>query len=380
MRTLHHLLFALATVAAASTTADAKPRRGVSVDFDGLPRTLADNGRASVMTVLGDVYDIVNTKKWENARAEVPGRGQLQWQQAAKKSGGDAVVEGWINTEGRHHTLTVQVRDATTGIEIDSVSVNMGDKGLSAKATKSLTKQLGDILNWLDGVATSWDVHSPQPAAERPASGGHNFNKSHDDEDDGDDDADGPDRAVRASGHHGRPHRDDYGHGDGDTDRDHYHRGDDRRDDRRDDRDRDNDRDRGHGDRDRSDRDDDRSDRRSDRADRDKPGLTRTAQADPTPAKTGDDLLPFFAPDSKEAEIIVATGTPKVVKPAPRFFIQGGGFVTSRGMSFTHDPPDSQMGTPDYPAQGLAGLALGGSVYPMPTDKLSNDPSGIGFS
>src|SRR3569833_4738514 len=131
MRNLHHLLFALATVAAASTTADAKPRRVVIVDFDGLPRTLADNGRASVMTVLGDVYDIVNTKKWENARAEVPGRGQLQWQQAAKKSGVDAVAEGWINTEGRHHTLTEQVRDVTTEIEKDKDLVNLSDKGLS---------------------------------------------------------------------------------------------------------------------------------------------------------------------------------------------------------------------------------------------------------
>src|SRR4051812_15946301 len=166
MRNLHHLLFAVAAVAATGTSADAKPRRVVVVDFDGLPRTLADNGRASVMTVLGDTYDIVNTKKWESARAEAPGRGQQQWQQAAKKSGVDAIVEGWVNTEGRHHTLTVQVGGGTTGIEIDSVSVNMGDKGLSSAATKSLMKQLEDVLNWIDGDATSWDVHSPLPPVE----------------------------------------------------------------------------------------------------------------------------------------------------------------------------------------------------------------------
>lgn len=377
MRNLHHLLFAVAAIAATGTSADAKPRRLVVVDFDGLPRPLADSGRASVMTQLGDLYDIVNTKKWESAKAEVPGRGQLQWRQAAKKSGVDAVIEGWVNSEGRHHTLTVQVKDATTGIELDSVSVNMGDKGLTDAATKSLMKQLDDILNWVDGDATSWDVHSPLPPVEKPALTGHKFYPSHDEDADEDD---GPDSAHRASGKYGRAHRDEYRRDDDrDRDRDHGDRD-------RGDRDR-GDRDRGDRDRDRSDRDsDDRGsdrdrDRDRDRSDRDKPGLTRTAQVDATPpAKAGDDLLPFFAPDSKESEIVAQTSAPKIVHAAPRFFIEGGGFVASRGMTFTHDPPDSQMGTPDYPAQGLQGIALGGAFYPAPTEKLSNDPSGIGFS
>ena len=365
MRNLHHLLFAVAAIAATATSADAKPRRIVVVDFDGLPRPLADNGRASVMTQLGDLYDIVNTKKWEAAKAEVSGRGQLQWRQAAKKSGVDAVIEGWVNSEGRHHTLTVQVKDATTGIEIDSVSVNMGDKGLSDAATKSLMKSLDDILNWIDGDATSSDVHSQLPPAEKPTLTSHKFYPSHDEDADEDD---GPDTAHRASGRYGRSHRDEYRrHDDDDRDRGDRDRGD---------RDR-GDRDR--GDRDRSDRSD--NDRDRDRSDRDKPGLTRTAQVDATPAaKTGDDLMPFFGPDSKEIEIVSQSGPPKVVKPAPKFLIEGGGFVKSRGMTFAHDPPDSQMGTPDYPAQGLAGIALGAAVYPMPTEKLSNDPSGIGFS
>jgi hypothetical protein len=38
------------------------------------------------------------------------------------------------------------------------------------------------------------------------------------------------------------------------------------------------------------------------------------------------------------------------------------------------------MALPDYPAQGLAGLSLGGSVYPMPINKLDVEPSGLGFS
>ncbi|HET9993205.1 MAG TPA: hypothetical protein VFQ65_31935, partial [Kofleriaceae bacterium] len=328
MRNLSHLLFAVAAVAAAGTSADAKPRRVVVVDFDGLPRTLADNGRSSVMTVLGDQYDLVNTKKWETARAEVPGRGQLQWQQAAKKSGVDAVVEGWVNTEGRHHTLTVQVRDATTGIEIDSVSVNMGEKGLSAEATKSLMKQLDDVLNWIDGDATSWEVHSPLQPVERPPLGGHKFRPHVDDDSNG-----GDDTAHRDSRGHGRDddrhddRRDDDRHGDHRDDRRDDRRDDDRHGDRRDDDDR-------HGDR----RDDDRrdDDRHSDRRDdRDKPGLTRTAQAEP-PKSSDNELIGLFAPDSKEAEIVVQTSAPKIVKPAPKFFIEGGGFVKSRGMTFTH--------------------------------------------
>jgi hypothetical protein len=385
MRNLSNLLFAFAAVAAAGTSADAKPRRIVVVDFDGLPRTLADNGRANVLNGLEDQYDLINTKKWESARAEVPGRGQLQWQQAAKKSGVDAVVEGWVNTEGRHHTLTVQVRDATTGIEIDSVSVKMGDKGLSAEATKSLMKQLDDVLTWIDGDATSWDVHSTlRPVdVERPPLGGHNFNRGHAlDLDDGDSDSDSETAHRKSRGHdHGCRHDDDCSDR---RDRDDDH-GDDRRgnEDRRgnDDRRGDDDR-RGHDDRRSSDErrgDDDRDGDHGDRHDRDKPGLTRTAQATPAPASPND-VMPFFAPDSTETEVVAQTAAPRIVKPAPKFFVEGGAFVTSRGMTFAHDPVDSQMGTPDYPAQGLAGISLGASVYPMPTEKLSNDPSGIGFS
>ena len=119
MRTLHQILFAVATLAAAATTADAKPRRLVILDFDG-PRLLADSGRAAVLNVLGDEYDVVSTKRWEAAKAQAVGRGPQQWSVAAKSSGVDAVIEGWVDPEGmRTHTMTLTVREASTNREID---------------------------------------------------------------------------------------------------------------------------------------------------------------------------------------------------------------------------------------------------------------------
>jgi len=90
--------------------------------------------------------------------------------------------------------------------------------------------------------------------------------------------------------------------------------------------------------------------------------------------------LTFFPADSKEADVIATTKAPRVMKPTSKFFLEGGAFVSSRGMNFTHNPPDSQQAAPDYPAQGLAGIALQGSVYPYPINKLDFDPSGIGFT
>ncbi|MEO8552165.1 MAG: hypothetical protein ABI678_19440, partial [Kofleriaceae bacterium] len=93
MRKLTHLLLSsLAALTAAATAADAKPRKVVVVDFDGLPRNLADSGRSNVMSLLGSEYELVPSKKWDLARGEVGDHGPQAWQAAAKKSGVDAVV------------------------------------------------------------------------------------------------------------------------------------------------------------------------------------------------------------------------------------------------------------------------------------------------
>ena len=133
--------FALTALAlsSAAATAEAKPRRVVILDFDG-PRGLADTGREAVVTLLGETYDVVATKRWEDARAaaEQKTHGPATWSKAAKKSGVDAVIEGWIQDEGRHKVLTVAVREASTGNEIDSVSVRLGQKGLSTEGKTKL--------------------------------------------------------------------------------------------------------------------------------------------------------------------------------------------------------------------------------------------------
>jgi hypothetical protein len=380
MRKLTQLLFALATLTAA-TTADAKPRKVVVVDFDGLPRNLADSGRSNVMSLLGSEYELVPSKKWDLARGEVGDHGPQAWQAAAKKSGVDAVVEGWVNTEGRHHTLTVQIRDASTGVQIDSVSVKIGDKGLSDDVMKQLAGQLDEVLNWVDGDATSSDIHRDLPDARdrKPTIGRKKFAHKGDDSDD--EDLERSDRGGRPSRFEHDDDRDHRGSRRHDDDRDDDRRGsryrDDRDDDRRGSRRRDDDRDDDRrSNRDRDDRDD-RSDRRGDST----PGLKRVADSSPTvPAETANPVLEVFPADAKEIDIVSTAKPPRVVTPAPKFALYGGAFILSRGMSFAHDPPDSTMALPDYPAQGLAGLSLGGSVYPMPINKLDVEPSGLGFS
>src|SRR6476646_8970392 len=156
----HHIriaVWAAALVVAAAQAADAKPRRVVVLDFDG-QRSLADEGRNTVLSMLGDTYDVVATQRWEGALAQAPGRGARQWGHAAKTVGVDAVIEGIVEDEGRHHVLTVVVRDAATSNELDTVSVNMGDHGLSNKANHKLEGELEDVLNWIQPDPTSADV------------------------------------------------------------------------------------------------------------------------------------------------------------------------------------------------------------------------------
>src|SRR5882672_9142319 len=108
--TTFRLTFAAAALCAAHS-ADAKPRRVVILDFDG-PRELADAGNQAVKEALAD-YDLVAKKRWETARvnAQRTGAGPTTWAKAAKASGVDAVIEGWVQEEGRHKMLTVVVRD-----------------------------------------------------------------------------------------------------------------------------------------------------------------------------------------------------------------------------------------------------------------------------
>ena len=153
--TTHAFRFALAaaTLASFAGMADAKPRRLVILDFDG-PRGLADTGREEVVQLLGESYDVVAKKRWEDARAKASRKtaGPTTWKNAAKNSGVDAVIEGYISDDGRHKQLTVQVREAATGNEIDNVTIRLGQKGLSTDNRQKLSDELNGILQWIEGA------------------------------------------------------------------------------------------------------------------------------------------------------------------------------------------------------------------------------------
>lgn len=151
--TTFRLALAAATLASFAGMADAKPRRLVILDFDG-PRGLADAGREEVVQLLGDQYDVVAKKRWEEARAKAQKKsaGPTTWKTAAKSSGVDAVIEGWISDDGRHKQLTVQVREAATGAEIDAISVRLGKKGLSSDERQKLVEELNGMLTYVEGA------------------------------------------------------------------------------------------------------------------------------------------------------------------------------------------------------------------------------------
>ena len=356
MRNLRNLLLLAATLAA--STVDAKPRKVVVLDFDG-PRALADTGRSNVMSLLGDQYDVVATKRWESARAQASGHGPQQWQQAARQSGVDAVIEGWVQDEGHHHTLTIAVRDASTGTEIDTFSVKLGDKGVTTDGSRQLATQLDDVLAWIDGdaMATSAGAQLPDVRMVRPMLGAHQAKpeRSDDGDDDEDDTDDRPQRHRRKHHHHRAATADDDGDDRGGRARD-----------------RDRDRDRG----DRDDRDRDRDSK--DEVKAEKPEPKKVAALDG--AQDTNDLVKLFGPDSKEADIVSEAKPPRVLKPAPKIMISAGGFLSSRGMTFEQNPPDSKKAPPEYPASGVNGISIAAAVYPLPVNKLDTRPSGLGFS
>ena len=84
-------------------------------------------------------------------------------------------------------------------------------------------------------------------------------------------------------------------------------------------------------------------------------------------ARTRNDLVTLFGPDSKEAAIVSDGKTAHVPRPTPRFAIAAGGYISSRGITFDHDPGcDEQHRLPGELDQGLAAQA---AVYPVPLQK-----------
>lgn len=331
MRISHVAL--LASLVASAAVADAKPRRVVVLDFDG-PRTLADTGRSTVMSLLGDQYDVVATRRWESARAQAPGHGPQQWRQAAKQAGVDAVIEGWVQDEGRHHVMTVAVRDASTGNEIDTISVKLSDRGVSTDGGHQLAAQLDDIFGYIDEDVTSSNAGAQLPDIRtvRPMLGAHHEEPppSDDEETDDDEEEEAPKPAHHRKHHHKK----------------HVQKADD---------------------------DDDEDEPEQD----EKPAPKKqVAVADDT--KDTNDLVTLFGPDSKEAAVVSDGKTAHIPRPTPRFAIAAGPYISSRGITFDHDPGAST--NIDYPASSIKGLGVQAAIYPAPLKKQDGGLSGIGFS
>lgn len=144
---IHHLFIAAALVAT-TATADAKPHRIVIVDFYGQAK-LAHAGTAVAQELLGDRYDLVSAKRWSAAMIDAKGDAQ-QWSMAAKATGIDAIIDGWVAADGVHTpTMTIEVRDASTGRQIDTITVRINNDGnVDERSTHKLATELVELIEW----------------------------------------------------------------------------------------------------------------------------------------------------------------------------------------------------------------------------------------
>jgi hypothetical protein len=310
--------FAFAATVLVASVAEAKPRRVVILDFDG-PRQLADAGRSAVMSVLGDQYNIVATKQWDAARARASGRGPQQYRQASKQAGVDAVIEGWVQQEGRHHVLTIAVRDASTGNEIDTVSLRLKGDAVTSEAARKLAVQLDDLLGWIDAdIAADPTPSLPDVRTMRPMLGAHEERRQIE-EDDAEDDEEDEAPAQEEEAPVAKPKKE-----------------------------------------------------KKEKKEK------QVAVADDI-TKDENDLVTLFGPDSKEAAVVTEGKTVHVPQPTPRFQINAGPYVSSRGMAFTSDP-EAKDAPPEYPASSIKGFAAELAVYPFPTQKQDGRIQGLGFT
>ncbi|HEU0037169.1 MAG TPA: hypothetical protein VFQ53_41450 [Kofleriaceae bacterium] len=344
-------LTAAALYAALPTaTADAKPRRVVILDFDG-PRTLADSGRSSVVTVIGEQYDVVATKRWVDTKAAVARRshGPTVWSKASKQAGVDAVIDGYVQEEGRGKVLTVVVTDASTGNELDPLTIKLGSKGFTAAAEQQLRDGLEERLEWIEPVSGG----NPNPLPEKKLREMVGAKKP---------DADAPAiTTAPISDDEPAPRKrrtkrveDVVGIG-SETD--------------------------------------DAAPRKRPAADDADEGVTeKTAATEPTERDSKPKQVATIetkqTQEQKETNELVSllvppeviSIEPKVVhtpRPTPRFRIGGGGYYGSRSLLVSGENPENLT---QYSGVPNKGLEVNAAAYPFPTKKIDGTLSGIGFS
>jgi hypothetical protein len=350
---IHLCLLASGVVASAvPSAAEASPRRVVVLDFDG-PRQLADSGRAAVMGVLGEQYNIVATRNWDSARARASGRGPQQWRQASKQAGVDAVIEGWVQAEGRHHVLTIAVKDAATGQEVDTLSVRIKDRGVPTDAASKLAAELDDLLSWIDGDVTAEPSKRLPDLRMRPVIGSRDRTRSAASDDDF---ADEPPRRKKKPRRTARVVRADDELDDAVVDALDAEGSDDAAEDAE-------------------------LDPRRAKAKKPRRKGRRATAAAVALESDESDLVTLFGPDSKEAAIVTDGKTSHVPQPTPRFMISAGPYVAARGMAFTATAPSSSAPPPpSYPASMVQGFGAHASVFPMPQATHDARQHGVGFS
>jgi len=335
------LAFTAAALCGAATSVDAKPRRVVILDFDG-PRSLADAGRTEVQKILGEQYDVVAKQRWEDARARAQQKsaGPQTWQKAARSSGVDAIIEGWVQDEGRHKLLTVAIREASTGQELDTVSVRVGAKGLSDDSRSKLSDELDGVLAYIEGA--------PEPAGgslrviETRKMIGAKAPKV----DDLDEDLPRKKKTRVADA------TDETEDGDEPTARKRSRRAD-------------------------AEGTDGESTAGDDDNERPAKAKKEVAAGEPDlAASENSDLVSLFGATSDEGKISDPTAA-HVPVPTPRFRIAGGAYYGARSLDIT---AENQTGPMSYAGVPSKGLALQGAVFPFPSKKLDGALSGIGFS
>jgi hypothetical protein len=312
----------VAALTGAAATAEAKPRRVVVLDFDG-PRSLADTGRTAVMSLLGEQYDLVTKRKWEDARARAgkSSYGPQTWSKAAKMSGIDAVVEGWVQDEGRHKTLNIVVREASTGREFDTLTFKFGRSGLSNDTLGAVRTGLEDVLDYIEPGLDPSPNRLPEIDPKRALQ-----SKAHEDVDVEEEEAI---EAPRTKKRVKKVEVEEEG-------------------------------------------DDAEETEKTEKSDKTEKTEKREIAAIDEDARDSNDLAVLFG--NKTDEWPLPKKPNHVPKATPRFQIGAGGYYASRSLTFESEDPQDFLGVT------TKGLSISAAVYPFPLKKMDGKLSGIGFA
>jgi hypothetical protein len=351
-----------AALCAAAPTADARPRRVVVLNFEG-PTPFAATGRSSVLTALGDQYDVVAAKRWTQARDAASGvsHGPAQWSRAAKQSGVDAVIEGWVEEEGRHKVLNVMVREAASGREFDTISVRLdGKNGMSTAAAQQLQTNLDEVLEWIQSGRNETPPYLPTVEVSKigPSS------------------APADDGATRVRVHHKTIEEDGTvteapvagrrrPGGEAEVATDESTRP---------------------AKPDRNERASERGNERADKldikaADAPAPADDAAHESKPVAVSAADrekhDIEVLFPQGSEERSEILGPRAVHVPQKTPRVMVDVGAFIDSRSLLWDA-PADANV--TQFPGVSTQGFQVNAAVYPFPSQQIDGILSGVGFT